>query len=256
MTSQPPDASPAAAPSARWPGLVRRGAPLAALLAVALGAYLTGALHMLAPSALGQEQLALREAAAAAPVSAVAVFVAAYAILTGACLPVALVLSLAGGAIFGPRTGAAAVLLGATAGALLTYAATRSAFAPFLRRRAERDGRLRALLDGFERNAFSYVLMLRLLPIAPFPLVNIASGLAAVPVRSYALATLVGGAPLSVIYAGLGAGLGASLASRSSLRQALHSPELLWPLAGLAMLALAPVLVRRLRGGEATRRRP
>ena len=250
MSPQQPDTPRPERPQRRWRDVARRGALLAALIAVALGAYVTGLLHMLAPATLGREQVTLREAAAMAPVAALTLFVLTYAILTGACLPVALVLSLTGGAIFGARTAAGAVLLGATGGALLTYAAARSAFAPLMRARAERDARLRGLLEGFERHTFTYVLMLRLTPMAPFALVNVASGLAAVPVRTYAIATLLGAVPSALIYTGLGAALGASLASRRSLQEALHSPGVILPLAGLAALSLLPVLGRRLLGRQ------
>lgn len=232
---------------------MRRSAPLAGLVAVAVAAYLTGVLHMLTPAALGREQASLRAAFAAAPVASLLLYVAGYAVLTGACLPVAMVLSLTGGAIFGVWIASPAVLLGATGGALMTYAAARSAFAPLLRARAERDPRLQDLVQGFERNAFTYVLLLRFVPMAPFAMVNVAAGLAAAPLRAYALATLVGGVPTSLLYTSLGAGLGAALQSREALNRALYSPALLGPLAALTALSLLPLLLRRRRRGQAER---
>src|SRR6202008_4696160 len=127
------------------------------------------------------------------------------------------------------------------------YAAARSAFAPLLLGRARHDPRLQSVIQGFGRSAFTYILTLRLIPVVPFALVNIASGLAAVPVRSYALATLAGGVPTALIYAGLGAGLGDAIGSEAALHAALHSPRLLGPVAALALLSLAPMLVKRLR---------
>jgi uncharacterized membrane protein YdjX (TVP38/TMEM64 family) len=223
-----------------------RLAPLAALIAVALAAYVAGLPQMLTPHALGREQAALRTAAAAAPLAALGVYVLGYAVITGACVPVALMLSLVGGLIFGPWIGAVAVVLGATGGAVLTYGAARSAFAPALIARAERDPRLERVMQGFGRNAFSYILTLRLVPFVPFALVNVAAGLAAVPARAFAAATLAGVVPASLVYASLGAGLGGALSERS-LAAALHSPRLLLPLAGMAVLALTPTLVTRLR---------
>jgi len=231
----------------RWRALAGQWGPFAALTLVALVAWRAGLPHALSPAALGHSQDALRAAVGARPLLTLLLYVAAYAVLTAACLPVALVLSLMGGLIFGAWLGAAAVLAGATGGAMLTYAATRSAFAPALVARAERDPRLQRIIAGFGRGAFSYVLTLRLLPFFPFALVNIAAGLAAVPVRAYALATLAGGLPTAFIYASLGAGLGVSLGSDRSLAQALRAPEVIGPLAGLTLLSLAPMLWRRLR---------
>jgi uncharacterized membrane protein YdjX (TVP38/TMEM64 family) len=160
-------------------------------------------------------------------------------------------LSLIAGVVFGPWVGSAAVLLGATGAALLTYAAARSAFAPALIARAERDPRMGRVLDSFGRNAFSYILSTRLLPFVPFGLVNIAAGLAAVPVRAYAAATLIGGVPAAVIYANLGAGLGSSLGSEHALKAALHSPQLIAPLCAMAVLSLAPMVAKRLSRARA-----
>lgn len=233
-----------------WRSLARRFAPLAALLAVALAAYWAGLPKMLSPAAIGREQAQLHALVASHPALSLTTYVAAYAILIGACLPVALMLSLVGGVVFGPWVGAAAVLVGATTGAVITYGAARSAFAPVLLSRAERDPRLQRVIHGFGRSAFSYILTLRFIPVVPFALVNVAAGLAAVPLRAFVLATLTGGTPTALIYAGLGAGLGASLGSERSLHQALQSPRLLLPLAGLMVLALAPTLVKRLRAGS------
>lgn len=245
MSPPAPDVPPLSEPT--HGGLLKRFAPLAALVAVALLAYWSGLPQRLSPSALGREQAQLHALVAAHPVLAVGAFVLGYAVLTGACLPIALMLSLVGGLVFGTWLGGAAVLFGATGGAIITYAAARSAFAPVLLGRARRDPRLQSVIQGFGRSAFTYILTLRLIPVVPFALVNIASGLAAVPLRAYALATLAGGVPTALIYAGLGAGLGEAIGSDAALKAALHSPRLLGPIAGLAVLALLPMLVKRLR---------
>src|SRR5438105_1563493 len=95
----PAEVAPAALP-ARRRGLARRFAPLAALVAVALIAYWAGLPGMLSPEAIGRQQAALRAAVADHPALSLAAYVVAYAILVGACLPVALMLSLVGGVIF------------------------------------------------------------------------------------------------------------------------------------------------------------
>ena len=249
MSSPAPDDRPAepSAPRPPWRMLVQRFAPLAILVGVALVAYWSGLPQKLSPAALGREQAQLQALVAAHPVLTVGGFVLGYAVLTGACLPVALMLSLAGGLIFGTWLGGAAVLVGATGGAIVTYAAARSAFAPLLLGRARHDPRLQSVIQGFSRGAFTYILTLRLIPVVPFALVNVASGLAAAPARAYALATLVGGVPTALIYAGLGSGLGGAIGSEASLNAALHSPRLLAPLVALALLSMAPIAVKRLR---------
>jgi uncharacterized membrane protein YdjX (TVP38/TMEM64 family) len=233
MSPPAPDVPPLSEPTRG--GFLKRFAPLAALIAVALLAYWSGLPQRLSPSALGREQAQLHALVAAHPVLAVGAFVLGYAVLTGACLPIALMLSLVGGLIFGTWLGGAAVLLGATGGAIVTYAAARSAFAPVLLGRARRDPRLQSVIQGFGRSAFTYILTLRLIPAVPFALL------------AFALATLAGGVPTALIYAGLGAGLGEAIGSEAALKAAMHSPRLLGPIAGLAVLALLPMLVKRLR---------
>jgi len=89
------------------------------------------------------------------------------------------------------------------------------------------------------------MLSARLMPLFPFAPVNVAAGLARIPLRPYTAATLIGAVPSSFIYSSLGAGLDRTLAAPSAA--ALSSPAVLWPLAGLAILALAPLALRGLR---------
>jgi uncharacterized membrane protein YdjX (TVP38/TMEM64 family) len=221
--------------------------PLAGLAAIALAAWLIDLPRALAPHQLARHAAELRAAAAAAPALTLSAYVLGYAVLTGACLPVALMLSLLGGLAYGRWTGGVAVLLGATGGAMLTYAATRSAFAHLLVARAGRDPRLAKIVEGFERNAFSYILTLRLVPFFPFALVNLAAGLVRAPFGAFAAATLLGGAPSAFIFASLGAGLGEALTSDESLATALRAPAVVAPLAALAVLSLLPTILRRIR---------
>ena len=94
------------------------------------------------------------------------------------------------------------VLVGATAGAGVVFIAARTAFADLARRRA---GPFMARLeDGFSRNAFSYLLALRLIPAAPFWVVNIVPALTRMPFRSYLAATFIGIAPGSAVFVSVG----------------------------------------------------
>jgi uncharacterized membrane protein YdjX (TVP38/TMEM64 family) len=215
-----------------------------ALFALALAAQRAGLLGELDAHGLGRRAAELQRLAQQSPLAALGAYVLVYAIATGACLPVALLLTLSGGVVFGPWLGGAATVVGASCGAILTYLATRSAFAPSLVGRAQRDHRVRRVVEGFGRNAFGYVLAMRLIPFFPFPLVNIGAGLAAAPMPAYGLATVVGVVPSSMIYAGLGAGLGQSVRSPHALQAALHAPGVLLPLAGLSLLSLTPFAIQ------------
>ena len=168
-----------------------------------------------------------------------------------------LVLAAAGAAI-GGAFGSGTVLgltgavigraVGATIGAVALWAAVNTAFGEPLRRKAETDGgKLRQVIEGVRLDAFSYVLTLRLLPIAPFWLVNVAAGVADAPLRAYAPATFLGIMPATFVYSAVGAGLDQVFARGEEPDLSLiFQPYVLGPLVGLALLSLVPVVIKRL----------
>lgn len=247
MSLPDPDSAGAATTGPRWAAALRRFGPLLALLAFALFAEQAGLLRQFSPHALSRHEAELQVLARSTPILALGLYVLTYGFATGACLPVAMVLTMSSGVVFGAWLGGAATVVGACIGAILTYGAARAAFAPSLISRARRDQRLQRIVEGFGRNAFSYVLTLRLIPFFPFPLVNVGAGLAATPLRAYALATVIGVWPSSLIYASLGAGLGSSMQSPHVLRAALHAPGVIVPLAMLTLLSVVPVGVQTIR---------
>ena len=224
--------------------------PLLPPLAVLAAAYLLGVQKYLSWSELGEQQAALRGLVAAHPLAAPAVFVGVYAFAVAVSFPGAVVLTVAGGLLFGTLAGAALTVTGATAGSALIYLAARSALAPMLAARAGPG--LERFRAGLGRNAFSYILAMRLVPVIPFWLVNLATALLGVRMAPFLLATAIGIVPATTVYAALGAGIGDVLAEggRPDLG-VVFAPSVLLPLLGLAVLALAPVAWRAWRGGRA-----
>jgi len=152
-------------------------------------------------------------------------------------VPVGLVLMLAGGFLFGPLIGTAATIVGSTLGAIMTYLAARFAAGDSIRRFLA-AGRFRRLMEGFEKAPFRYLLTLRLVPLSPFGLVNLAAGCARAPFQAYVAATVVGAIPYSLIYSYLGAGLGRAFLGGRPGASMFLSPEVAWPLVALAVLSL------------------
>lgn len=226
--------------------MARRLLPVAIILGMIVAAYGSGLMDQVSLDGLARHRAVWSAAVRDHPVEALGGFIGVYTLLAGAGLPVALVLSLAAGMFFGTLLGGMAIIPGSLMAAAPLYAAARSSLAPWVLRRAEPDGRVQRLVDGLAANGFSFVLITRLLPFFPFPLVNVAAGLAAVPVGTYALATLLSATPTSFIYASLGAGLGASLDARS-VRAAVSSPGVFLPLLALSLLSMIPVVYQRVR---------
>ncbi|MCW4116433.1 TVP38/TMEM64 family protein [Aurantimonas sp. MSK8Z-1] len=175
-------------------------------------------------------------------------FVVVYAAAVTLVFPATLLLTLAGGLLFGWFTGGLLTILAATTGATALFLAARTAFGDVLRERVG-NGLIRRFADGFRRDAFGYLLVLRLSPLFPFAAVNIAPAFFDIPLRTFVLATLIGIAPGAMIYASLGSGLAATLAAFGTSRHLeladLVSLQTTLALAGMALLSLLGLVLKK-----------
>ncbi len=188
----------------------------------------------------------LADFVAGSPILAACAFVLIYTLVVAFSLPIATIVSIAGGVLFGVVTGTFLVVIGATIGATLLFLLARSTLSAFLQRRA--GAAMHRMERGFRRNEFSYMLILRLVPLFPFFLVNIVPALLGVRLGVYVLATAIGIVPGVIVYVSVGAGAG-SLLDNDSLPglDAFLDPQVLAPLIGLLLLALVPIAYKRLR---------
>ncbi|MDR4474981.1 MAG: TVP38/TMEM64 family protein [Nitrospira sp.] len=177
-------------------------------------------------------------------VATVGIFIAAYTIVTGLSLPGAVILTLAGGFLFGAVLGTLFVNVGATTGATLAFLTARYVVQDTVEQKFGKS--LKPLQEGFAKNAFSYLLTLRLIPLFPFFVVNLVSGLTRVRVGTYIGATALGIVPGSFVYAYAGRQLG----TINSLKE-IASPNVILAFTLLGLLALVPMLYRRLTGKPA-----
>jgi uncharacterized membrane protein YdjX (TVP38/TMEM64 family) len=220
--------------------------PLAILLLGLAAFFALGLEHQVTLAALKAHRDALEAYVHANPLLAAALFAGAYIAVVACSIPAGTPMTLASGFLFGVWEGASLVVVSATIGATLIFLAAKTALADFFQARA--GSVAHRMEQGVRRNAFSYVLFTRLVPVFPFFLVNIASGLLGVATRTYVLATFLGIIPGTVVYAGLGSGLGKLFdeGAAPDLRL-IFRPEILYPLLGLAVLALVPVIWRAVR---------
>jgi uncharacterized membrane protein YdjX (TVP38/TMEM64 family) len=179
-------------------------------------------------------------------VASLAVYGVLYTLVVALSLPLALVMTLAGGFLFGPLPGGLAALTAATLGSTVSFLACRTAFGDIVTRKA--GPIVGKLAEGFRKDAFSYLFTLRIIPVAPLLLINVAAGLAEVSTRTFVTASFIGMAPGSFVYAFLGSGLG-TVFERDG-EPDLHiitEPRILLPLIGLACLAMIPTVLRIVR---------
>ncbi len=173
--------------------------------------WASGVTDRISWATLGLYQATLDAWIARHPIAAPSLYALIYAAAAALSLPEGAVLTVAGGLLFGTWLGGAMAVIGATAGALVLFLAARSAFASSLAARGgSRLARIRAEL---QRNGFSYMLAIRLIPVLPFWLVNLAGALADMRLVPFAAATLLGIIPATFIYASIGAGVGTVLAA-------------------------------------------
>ena len=212
---------------------------LALLFAAAVAAFFAlGGYRYLTLDTIKGNRDALLAFTQAHHAQALAIAFAVYVAAAAFSLPGGLLLSLTCGFLFGRWAGTVLVVLAATIGATLLFVAARYVFADAARKRLGALGE--KINAGFTRNAFSYMLFLRLVPAFPFFLVNLAPAFTSIPLRTFVLATFVGIIPGTFVFVNLGETLG-----RIDSLQGLVSWETLGAFALLGILALVPVVVRR-----------
>lgn len=224
--------------------------PLVLFAVLIAAAYFSGLSRYLSFESLLEQRQWLRDMVEARPLISILAFFVIYVAAVALALPAAFVLTLFSGFLFGVFLGGSIVALAATSGACILFLSARGVFGDTLRRRA--GPFLSSLSDRFRDNAFFALLALRLAPVFPFFIVNIAPAFFGVPLRVYVAATFLGILPGTFTYAWLGSGLEALAAKAAAKQHALTpadliTPQLLMAFAALAALALLPLVVQAWR---------
>lgn len=239
-----------------------RLAPLVVIILISAAVWAMGWHRFLSFESFAHRHAVLRDFIDRDILIAVAAYVALYIVVVALSVPGGLFLTVTGGILFGAMLGGAAALVGATIGAICIFLIAKSALGEHLMRRA---GPVAAkLADGFRQDAFSYLLFLRLVPIFPFWLVNLVPAVCGVSLATFVAASVLGMIPATFAFAFVGAGLDSVVAAqeaayqtcvtagRTDCRLDFHlrtaiTPEIMAALAALGVLALIPVVVKRLR---------
>lgn len=171
-------------------------------------------------------------------------FVATYTIAVAISIPVATLLTLSGGFLFGPVFGVILAVISATMGATLLYFVVKAALGDWLSQKT--SGWISRMSKGFQDNAFSYLLFLRIVPLFPFWVINIVPPLLGVSATTFIMATFFGMIPSSVVYALVGNGLNHILATNQTPDLTMiFDPKVLYPLLALAVISLLPVIYQK-----------
>lgn len=184
---------------------------------------------------LKAQQAAIEQYRQSHPLLAIMLYAALYIAVTGLSLPGAAVLTVAGGGIFGLFWSTIIVSFASSIGATLAFLAARFLFRDWVKARFGQ--RLQAIEAGLQRDGAYYLFSLRLVPIFPFFLINLAMGLTPMPVRTFYWVSQVGMLAGTVVYVNAGT----QLAKIDSLSGIL-SPGLL---ASFALLGLFPLAAKK-----------
>ncbi len=170
----------------------------------------------------------------------IAAFIGVYIVTVALSLPGATILTLCAGAIFGSVTGTLVVNVGATIGATLAFLVARFLLRDWVEKKF--GAKLKPFNDGFSKNAINYMLFLRLVPLFPFFLINLVSGLTQIRLPVYFFGTMFGILPGTFVYANAGS----NLASINQLSD-IASLEVLGSFALLGLFALIPTVYKYIK---------
>ncbi len=247
-----------------------RWLPLIALAALMALVFAMGWHKYLSFKTIGLNFEALKTYIASNTLTALLAYMLVYIAVVALSLPGGLIMTLAGGLLFGWQLGAPATIVAATIGATLLFLVAKTSFGETLAAKAGPS--LASLREGFKENALSYLLFLRLVPAFPFVIVNLAPALLGVPLRTYVLGTFLGIIPGTTAFSFAGAGLGSVVEAQNASYQsclaaapanpetacpysidtsALVTKELLVAFALLGVVALIPVALKRWKGRHA-----
>jgi len=256
------EAGRASVPEGRWKRL-RRWLPLVLLLGISAVVLVSGVAQLLSLDRLLASRAWLHGFVEAGYGRALVVAYLVYVASVVVSAPATLILTMICGFLFGIVPGALTAVCAATTGAAIVFAIGKGPGADLLRRVG--GTRLAAFTEGFRRDAFGYIVVMRLLPLFPFWMTNLAPAACGVKMRVFVLATFLGLLPGALVYATTGAGIDDVVAAHETAKaaclasgvvgcgdaltlRALITPKMVAGLAMLAVFALGSVfLSQRLR---------
>lgn len=250
---------------------ITRLLPLVILLAVPVLAWVLGLNRFLSFDLLAQYHATLKAWVAEHQLLAILAYTVFYAVATALSLPAGLLITVTGGLLFGWIIGGSATVIGATLGATGLFLVAKTSLGAGLAKQA--GPWLEKLSEGFRKDAFNYLLFLRLVPAFPFWLVNLVPAIFGMALGPYVLATLIGIIPGTFAFSYIGTGLESvieaatqsyhlCLDGKSAIEAAaqchlsidaskLVTREILIALGALAAISLLPVAVKRWFGTPA-----
>lgn len=225
--------------------MFKRIMPLIILVAM-LGLFFVFDLgQYLSFDALAEHRVSLLDWVDANVLWAPLVYILLYIVVVAFSLPGGLVMTVSGGFLFGAVAGGMYAVIGASLGATALFLIAKTSLGDYLLSKA--GDMVQKMQKGFSEDALSYMFVLRLVPLFPFFIVNLVPAFLGVRLRTYVVATFFGIMPATFVFALAGSGLGSVLDQGQGITlTGILTPEILAALLGLALLAVIPVIYKRL----------
>ncbi len=181
------------------------------------------------------QQAALEAWRTAKPLSAVVIYAGVYIAVTALSLPGAVIMTLAGGALFGLLWGTIIISFASSIGAMLAFLIARVLLHDWVQRRF--GDKLGAINQGVEKDGAFYLFTLRLVPIFPFFIINLVMALTPMRAVTFYWVSQLGMLAGTIVYVNAGTQL-----ARIDALEGILSPGLL---ASFALLGLFPLIARK-----------
>lgn len=219
--------------------ILKRFAPLAVIIGVLLVGYATGLHNYLSAQAISDNKGMIDAFVRDNFMLAVGAYLLTYIVAVSVSFPGASLLTIAGGAIFGWFIGGTLTIIGATIGASIIFLIAKTSIGDYLSKKA--GPRMAKLSEGFREDAFNYLLIIRLAPVVPFWISNIAPAFFGMDLWRYALATFIGIIPGTYAYSFIGDQVGAAVGGSDIVSKVTLG------LGALALASVIPLIVKWVR---------
>lgn len=224
--------------------MFKKSAPLIIIFSCTALFFLLGLDDYLSFEQLRANRLLLNQWVEQQPLFSVLIYILLYIIVVTFSLPGATLMTLSGGFLFGAVAGGIYTVIGATIGATAIFLIAKTSLGDALYARAE--GHIKTMQQGFRENELNYMFVLRLIPLFPFFIVNLAPAFLGVSLRAYLIATFFGIMPGSFVYTLAGSSLGKVFEQGESFSiNNILNTEMIAALTGLALLSLLPVIYKK-----------
>jgi len=226
--------------------MLRRSLPLFIIISLTALFFALGFNDYFSFEQLREHRQLLNDQVAEQPLLSALIYMLIYIFVVAFSLPGGAVMTLTGGFLFGALMGGIYTVIGATLGATVIFLIAKTSLGDALLHKA--GGNIKSMQRGFEENAMSYMFVLRLVPLFPFFIVNLAPAFLGVPLRTYIIATFFGIMPATFVFSLAGSGLGTVFEQGENFSiSGVFTPQMTGALVGLALLSLIPVIYKKLK---------